>query len=96
MMPTKHVQRTCTSTSPHPPDQQKSFRYSLLNLLLVPVLPFLRQEIANKYHLDKVYDPGNNSKFKQHAKTCTKHYLGRKNNRTTGLYYKFLEHIWMS
>lgn len=56
------AKKTCTEdTSPHPPAQQKNFRYSLLSLLIVPVFPFLRQEIADKYHLDNMYDPGNQS-----------------------------------
>lgn len=72
------VKYTCTEdTSPHPPAQQKNFRYFLLSLLIAPVLPFLRQEIADKYHLDYMHDPGNNTEFKQHVNTCIKHNLGK-------------------
>lgn len=64
MMPNKYLQRILIHILLL---NLKNFRYSLLSLQIIPVLPFLRQEIADKYHLDKVYDPGNNSKFVQEA-----------------------------
>lgn len=73
------VQYTCTEdTTPHPPAQQKNFGYFLLSLLIVAVLPFLSQEIANKYNLDNMHDPGNNTEFKQHVNASVKHNLGGK------------------
>lgn len=63
MMPNKNVQRIPV----HILLLNRKTSYSPLSLLTVLVLPFLRQEIVDKYHLDNVYDSGNNSKFVQQA-----------------------------